>query len=82
MKVSQFYDMVGKLIYAIDTNRATKVDSLCQRLRDELARIEARKRNGYKLPWLYQNSRQPLSPYTPHGSAEQLNPYNQPKTDK
>lgn len=51
MKVSQFYDMVGALLEAIDDNKPVRIATLALKLKAELWRISKRKEAGYKLPF-------------------------------
>lgn len=51
MKVSEFYDTVRALLLATDQGKQDKVARYGDKLRQELKRIEVRKRNNYKLPW-------------------------------
>lgn len=53
MKVSQFYDLVSALVYAFDTGRTKRVESIVTQLRDEIHRLERRKERNYKLPWFF-----------------------------
>lgn len=51
MKVSDFYDMVSAFLQAYVEGKTDKAAKYADKLRQELKRIEVRKRNNYKLPW-------------------------------
>lgn len=51
MKVSNFYDLVAAFLLAIEQGKTGKATKYADKLRQELKRIEIRKKNGYKLPW-------------------------------
>lgn len=52
MKVSDFYDIVSAFLQATDEGKTDKAAKYAAKLRQELKRIEVRKRNNYKLPWI------------------------------
>lgn len=51
MKVSDFYDLVAAFLKASDDGKSAKAAKYADKLRQELKRIEVRRRNNYKLPW-------------------------------